>query len=217
MARKLKILSRLQTNYLFAVVRGKSEEDGLEIANHCVSGGIKNIEITYSTPNASLVIKELADTYKDVNEVVIGAGTVTDIAMASQAIQAGAEFVVSPHFDPEISRICHRNAIPYLPGCGTVTEIIQAMETGVDVVKLFPGGLLGPSFIKDVHGPFPYAEMMPSGGVGITNISDWIHLGAWAVGIGSALSKNIAQEGYTSVQKEAAKFVEAMNQAKQTK
>lgn len=206
MTQKSNILTQLQENFIFAVVRGNSQEEGYNISESCISGGIKNIEVTYTTPQASEVIRELSAHYKR-EEAVIGAGTVLDAATANSAILAGAEFVVSPHFDESIAKVCNRYGIPYLPGCGTVTEIVTAMNSGADVVKLFPGGLLGSSFIKDVHGPLPFADMMPSGGVSIDNVHEWVEAGAWSVGVGSALTKNLATEGYDSVKNTARCFV----------
>ncbi|MGX6978817.1 bifunctional 2-keto-4-hydroxyglutarate aldolase/2-keto-3-deoxy-6-phosphogluconate aldolase [Vagococcus elongatus] len=214
MSQKAKILGQLRENYLFAVVRGKTAEEGYKISESCIAGGIKNIEVTYTTPGAGSVIQKLSETVDD-KTAVIGAGTVLDPATANEAILSGAKFVVSPHFDSSIAKVCHRYAIPYLPGCGSVTEIISAMETGVDVVKLFPGGLLGASFIKDVHGPLPYAEMMPSGGVSLDNLDQWMKAGAWAVGVGSALTADLEQLGFDSVTKKAAAFSEKVKELKQ--
>lgn len=213
MSRKMKILSQLKENYVFAVVRGKTAEEALLISEKCVAGGIKNIELTYTTPNASQAIREYATKNTD-SSVMIGAGTVLDAATANEAILAGAQFIVSPHFDARISSVCNRYAIPYLPGCGSVTEIVTAMENGADVVKLFPGGLLGASFIKDVHGPLPFAEMMPSGGVSIDNLDQWIAAGAWAVGVGSALTKDVATAGYESVEVIAKSFIDKVTDLK---
>lgn len=210
MSRKMRVLNQLKENYVFAVVRGKSAEEALLIAEKCVVGGIKNIELTYTTPNVSQAIREYTTINSDPS-VMIGAGTVLDSATANEAILAGAQFIVSPHFDAKISVVCNRYAIPYLPGCGSVTEMIAAMESGADVVKLFPGGLLGVSFIKDVHGPLPFAEMMPSGGVSIDNIDQWIAAGAWAVGVGSALTKEVATAGYDSVEVIAKRFIEKVH------
>lgn len=206
MTQKSQILAQLATNYLFAVVRGKDSQDGFNISEACCQGGIKNIEVTYTTPEAGKVIRELRGSVTD-KDVVIGAGTVLDDITARDAILAGAQFVVSPHFDAKIATVCNRYTIPYLPGCGSVTEILQALESGVDVVKLFPGGLLGASFIKDVHGPIPHVEMMPSGGVSLDNLDQWLGNGAWGVGVGSALTKGVAATGYQSVVIEAEKFV----------
>lgn len=204
--KKMQTLNRLHDNYLVAVVRGKSKADAIAAVEHMIDGGIYNIEITFTTPQAEEVIQHLSQYVIDEN-VVIGAGTVLDSTTARLAILNGAEYVVSRHFDPEIAKMCNRYAVPYLPGCGSVTEIVQAMETGVDLVKLFPGDLLGANFIKNVHGPIPQIELMPSGGVSLDNLEDWYRKGAFAVGIGSALMKN-AKDGNDSVIKEnTEKFV----------
>ena len=204
--KKMQTLNRLHDNYLVAVVRGKSKADAIAAVEHMIDGGIYNIEITFTTPQAEEVIQHLSQHVTDEN-VVIGAGTVLDSTTARLAILNGAEYVVSPHFDPDIAKMCNRYAVPYLPGCGSVTEIVQAMETGVDLVKLFPGDLLGANFIKNVHGPIPQIELMPSGGVSLDNLEDWYRKGTFAVGIGSALMKN-AKDGNDSVIKEnTEKFV----------
>ena len=190
--KKMTILNQLHQNYLVAVIRGKSEQDAIDMIEQIIKGGIYNIEITFTTPNAASVIQYFNQ--KEDPRLLIGAGTVMDTTTASIAIQSGAKYIVSPHFDKEIATICNLNAIPYLPGCGSVTEIVQALKTGADVVKLFPGNLLGASFIKDVHGPIPQVELMPSGGVSIENMHEWYNNGAFAIGIGSALQKG-AKDG----------------------
>lgn len=198
MTHKGSIFNRLKENYLFAVVRGKSEQDGYEVSKAAYEGGIKNIEVTFSTPGAERVINRLAEDFAD-TDMVIGAGTVLDEVSARIAILNGAEFVVSPSFHPEIATICNLYAVPYLPGCGTITEVKDALKAGCDVVKLFPGGLLGPGFIKDLHGPIPWVEAMPSGGVSVDNMEEWINHGAWSVGVGSALTKDLTDGNYGSV------------------
>lgn len=206
MLRKFGILKKMHEGYAVAVVRGKNKEDAIQIATHAFRGGIRSQEITFTTPQAEQVIAELAA--QGDPDMTVGAGTVLDATTARVAIMNGAQYVVSPHFDKEIALMCNRYAIPYLPGCGSVTEIMEAITYGVDVVKLFPGSQLGPSFIKDVKGPIPYAEMMPSGGVSIDNVGDWIEKGAFAVGMGSALTKGIKNGDYSSVEQTAREFME---------
>lgn len=201
------ILSNLKENYLFAVIRGNSAAEATEISEAVYKGEIKNIEVTFTTPQADESIKELSRKYVD-TDMVVGAGTVMDDVTARIAIIAGAEFIVSPNFIPEISKVCNTYAVPYLPGCATVTEITSAMATGVEVVKVFPGGILGPSFIKNVHGPIPHVEMMPSGGVSLENMHEWVDNGAWAVGIGSALTKKLTENGLNSVTEISKQFVD---------
>lgn len=186
---KEQILSKIKKNFLVAVVRGTDDDDAYYISKEIIAGGIKTIEVTFSTMYAESAIKKLSKEFSNDPNVIIGAGTVLDDITARIAILNGAKFVVSPHFDSNISKVCNRYSNPYLPGCGSVTEVINALENGADVVKIFPGGILSSNFIKDVHGPIPYANMMPSGGVNIENIQEWIKNGAFAIGIGSALVK----------------------------
>lgn len=201
------ILSKIKKNGLVAVVRGKDDLDAIEISKKIIKGGIKTIEVTFSTKYADTAIKSLSREYENDKDVIIGAGTVLDDITARIAILNGAEFIVSPHFDKNISTLCNRYSIPYLAGCGSVTEVINAIENGSDVVKIFPGGILGASFIKDVHGPIPYANMMPSGGVNIDNMDKWIQNGAYAIGIGSALTA----KGSDKITEISRAFVEKFN------
>lgn len=203
------MLEKLKSNYFFAVVRGRSAADAMEISRHAIKGGIYNIEITYTTPDASEVIEKLSDEFSGDEKVVVGAGTVMTTELAKEAIAAGAAFLVSPHFSPEIQAIAKENKVLYFPGCATATEIVEAMELGCPIIKLFPGGVLGPGFIKDIHGPVPQVDLMPSGGVSIANVADWKKAGACAVGVGSALSSKVATEGYESVTEIAKAFVAA--------
>ena len=198
--KKWQTLQKLHENFLVAVVRGNSKEHAIAAIHQIIEAGIYNIEVTFTTPQAEVVIAELNKQVKD-SKVVIGAGTVMDPVTARIAILNGASYIVSPHFDKQIAETCNLYSTPYLPGCGSVTEITQAMTAGVDVVKLFPGDLLGPNFIKNVHGPIPNIALMPSGGVSMDNLAEWIEKGAYAVGIGSALLKG-ATDGHDSVIKE---------------
>lgn len=205
------MLTQLKENYFFAVVRGKTAEDAIEIAKHAVLGGIRNIEITYSTPNASEVITKLSDDFKDDTSVVIGAGTVMTTELAKEAIAAGAKFLVSPHFSKEIADIANQEGNLYFPSCATATEIVTAMNASCPIIKVFPGGVVGPGFIKDIHGPIPEVDLMPSGGVSVDNVKEWKNAGAVAVGVGSALASKVATEGYDSVTRIAQSFVSALD------
>lgn len=205
------MLDQLKENYFFAVVRGKSVEDAIEISKHAILGGIRNIEITFSTPDAAKVIQKLSDDFKDDPTVVIGAGTVMNTKLAQEAIDAGAAFLVSPHFDGDIAKQSLEQNNLYFPGCATATEVVRAMNSGCKIIKLFPGGIVGPGFIKDIHGPIPEVDLMPSGGVSVDNVADWKKAGAVAVGVGSALASKVSTDGYESVTAIAKSFVEAVN------
>lgn len=207
--KKFDILNRLRDNYLVAVVRGGNFKETEDMIDAIARGGIKNIEITYTTPDAG----DLIERFSSAEDICIGAGTVMTRETADEAMRKGAQYIVSPHFDPSIAEICNLSHTPYLPGCGTATEITQAYAAGVDVAKVFPGGVLGPSFIKDIKGPIPYANLMPSGGVSKENIGDWIKNGAFAVGIGSALKKGFDGTNPEVVVQNTEAFVEAYHQA----
>lgn len=209
MSVKRDTLNQLQQNFLFAVVRGGTQEEGYEISKAAYEGGIKNIEVTFSTPGAEQVMRQLSEEYAG-TDMVVGAGTVLDEVSARISIMNGAKFVVSPSFNEKIARICNLYTVPYLPGCGSITEVTMALEAGCEVVKLFPGGLLGPGFIKDLHGPIPWVEAMPSGGVSLDNMDKWIANGAWSVGVGSALTKQLKEGGYDSVKAAAKEFADKL-------
>ena len=211
---KNKIIQKIKQNILVAVIRGNNDVDAYNIAKNVIDGGINVIELTFSTPYIENTIEKLSKEFSNNGNIIIGAGTVLDDITARIAIMKGAKFIVSPHLDTNISKICNKYSIPYLPGCATVTEIVKAIESGVDVVKLFPGDLLGPTYIKNVHGPLKNVKMMPSGGVNIDNMDKWINSGSFALGIGSALTKFIKEKGYDSVKKETIKFVNKLNEIK---
>ncbi|PFO06244.1 2-dehydro-3-deoxyphosphogluconate aldolase [Bacillus sp. AFS076308] len=207
MLKKYDILNKIQKGKVVAVVRGRNANDAYEISKACIKGGIKNIEVTFTTPGALEVIKMLSDeTIK--SNAVIGAGTVLDPETARIAMLNGAEYIVSPHFSQEISKICNLYSIPYMPGCLTATEMVEALKTGVDVVKVFPGGLAGTSYIETIKGPLPNINLMPSGGVNLDNVREWLQKGSFAVGIGSVLTKDIEPDNYEEVQKLAKLFIE---------
>ncbi len=145
--------------------------------------------------------------------LILGAGTVADSETARLCIEAGSEFIVSHCFSEDVARMCNRYGIPYMPGVGTVTELVRAMEWGSDVVKAFPGDVLGPKFIKAVHGPLPGAQIMPIGGVTPANLEEWFKAGAFAVGLGSALAKPNGKEGdYPLIEATAREIVEKILQ-----
>lgn len=207
--KKFSILNKIRENYLIAVVRGKGFDDTVKMIESIVEGGIKNIEITYTTPKAG----ELIEHFSDHEDICVGAGTVMSSETADEAIRRGAQYVVSPHFDAAVSELCNLNQLPYLPGCATATEIITAMKSGVDVIKVFPGGVLGASFIKDIKGPIPHASLMPSGGVNKDNMGEWIKNGAFAIGIGSALAKGYNGSNPEIVKANTESFVSAYEAA----
>lgn len=206
--RKYEVLKRIEDVGIVAVIRAENSEKAKKISLACMEGGIDSIEITFTVPGADDVIKNLTKEFG--NKLLVGAGTVLDSETARIAILAGAKYIVSPAFDIETAKLCNRYQVPYMPGCMTITEMITAMEAGADVIKVFPGSAFGPSFIKAVKGPLPQAVLMPTGGVSIDNVDQWIKNGCIAVGVGGNLTKG-SSEDMTNAAKE---FVEKIKEAR---
>ncbi len=210
---KQQILEKVISKGIVAVVRAETVEKAINIAKACLKGGISAIEITYTVPNATEVIKTLIKNFSPA-ELIIGAGTVLDSKTAKTAIAAGAEFVVSPGFDLETCTLCNQSQIPYIPGCMTVTEIITALKAGADIIKLFPGSVLGPEFVKAVKSPLPQAPLMPTGGVSLDNVKTWIQNGSIAVGVGGELTSGAKTGNYKLITETAKKFIAAIEEAR---
>jgi 2-dehydro-3-deoxyphosphogluconate aldolase/(4S)-4-hydroxy-2-oxoglutarate aldolase len=210
---KHKVVSRIIESGLVAVVRAESTEQAARIAAACAEGGAAAVEITFTVPGAANVISDLAKQFGN-NEILIGAGTVLDSETARIAILSGAQFVVSPAVDSEAARLCNRYQIAYMPGAATTREVIEGMECGADIVKVFPGETLGPSFVKAVRGPLPQALLMPTGGVDVHNVSDWIKAGCVAVGVGGYLTAGAKTGDFKSITSLARQFIEKVRSAR---
>ncbi|MBR2847558.1 MAG: bifunctional 2-keto-4-hydroxyglutarate aldolase/2-keto-3-deoxy-6-phosphogluconate aldolase [Clostridia bacterium] len=213
---KEKVITKITDVGVVAVVRAESSDQAIRIADACIEGGIPAIELTFTVPRANKVIEDLAAKYSH-GEIILGAGTVMDPETARIAILAGAEYVVSPYFNAETVKTCNRYRVPCMPGAMTIKEVVEAMEAGADIVKIFPGDLFGPKIIKDIKGPIPYAKMMPTGGVDIDNVHEWINAGAVAVGTGSSLTKGAKTGDYAAVTATAKQFVAKVKEAREAK
>jgi len=211
---RLETIRKISEYGIVAVIRATSKEDGVKIVDAVKKGGIKALEITMTVPGAVDIIKELSQIYKD-EDVLIGAGTVLDPETARICILAGAKYIVSPSLNPETVKLCNRYRVPIMPGVMTVKEAIEALELGVEIIKVFPGNVFGPSIIKAFKGPLPQANFMPTGGVSLDNVRDWIKAGAVAVGTGGDLTKGAKNGNYELVAQTAAKFVEAVKEARE--
>lgn len=207
------VLSKIRNNGVVAVVRAESSDQAIKIAEACMAGGVRAIELTFTVPRAHTVIGDLAKRFGE-DEIILGAGTVLDPETARIAILEGAQYIVAPSFNPETVKLCNRYRIPCMPGCMTIREIIDAMEAGADIIKVFPGELSGPGFIKAVKGPLPHAALMPTGGVTANNVGEWIAAGAVAVGAGSALTAGAKTGDWAKVTATAKAFVDAVNLAR---
>ncbi|MGA2185933.1 MAG: bifunctional 2-keto-4-hydroxyglutarate aldolase/2-keto-3-deoxy-6-phosphogluconate aldolase [Bryobacteraceae bacterium] len=209
----LKILGRIVESGLVAVVRASSSDEAAQTAEACALGGVGAIEITLTVPGAVQVIQDLIARF-GTGSIPVGAGTVLDAETARLAILAGAQFIVSPSPDAATGRLCNRYGIPWLPGAQTVREVIEAMELGADIVKVFPGEVLGPAFIRAVKGPLPQASLMPTGGVTLENAGEWIQAGAVALGVGGSLTKGAKTGDFQSITELARQFSERIKQAR---
>lgn len=197
---------------LVAVIRAENPDQAFRIAEACAAGGVAALEITFTVPGAAGVIEHLAK--KCSHEILLGAGTVLDPETARIAILAGAHFVVSPALNPETARLCNRYQVPYMPGAATIREVVEAMECGADIVKVFPGEILGPAFVKAVKGPLPQAQLMPTGGVSLENVVDWIRAGSVALGVGGNLTAGAKTGDFVSITHLARQFVEKIKEAR---
>lgn len=213
MLNKIKVLNRVVETGVVAVIRGLNVEEAIKIASSSVEGGIDILEITFTVPKATLVIERLVEIYGD--KAVVGAGTVLDSETARIAILSGAQFIVGPNFDLEVAKLCNRYGIPYMAGCMTINEIIKAMEAGTDVIKLFPGSVYGPSMIKDIKAPLPQVTIMPTGGVSLENVHEWIGNGCIAVGVGGALTAPSKTGDYKKISEIARQFVDKVKEVRE--
>ncbi|MEZ4766757.1 MAG: bifunctional 4-hydroxy-2-oxoglutarate aldolase/2-dehydro-3-deoxy-phosphogluconate aldolase [Calditrichia bacterium] len=182
---RFEIVQKIIDDGAVAVIRMSDSHKLLRVAEALLEGGISALEITMTTPNALKVIEEASRQLP--GEVLIGVGSVLDSETARLAINAGAKYVVSPIFKTEIVQTAHRYNLPVMPGCFTPTEILTAHEAGADIVKVFPADVVGMPFFKAIKAPMPHLNLMPTGGVSLTNAGDWLKAGACAVGVGGAL------------------------------
>ncbi len=189
----IEVLQKIKAEGICAIIRGQTLDSLYNIVDALISGGIRIVEITFDTNNADDMIGELTKYYKD--DVLVGAGTVIDSETARTAILAGAKFVLSPTLNVNVIKMCKRYSVLAVPGVTTATEALTAWENGAQLVKIFPAGVLGPNYIKQIKGPLSQIEMMAVGSVDLENFKQLINAGACAAGIGGELvSSNLVKE-----------------------
>ena len=210
---KLKYLNKIVDSGLVVVIRADSADQACRIADACAEGGVAAMEVTFTFSGAVEAIAELAKRYQS-GDILVGAGTVLDPETTRHALLAGAQFIVSPSCNPDVARMCRRYQVPYMPGAGTSQEVLSAMEDGADIVKLFPGEALGPSFVRALRGPLPHAPLMPTGGVSAENAAEWIKAGCVALGVGGNLTKGAKTGDYQSITKLARQLVNNIQAAR---
>lgn len=185
MIKKISVINKILQEAFVLVLRTDTKESGLTVAKSAIKGGCKLIEITFTTPGAQEIIKELNSL--NIDGICIGAGTVLDPETARIAINSGAEFIVSPTFNKDTAILCNRYGIVYISGCFTPKEIIEAREYGVDIIKLFPGSVFKPSIIKDIKAPIRGIGIMVSGGITFENMEQWLENGCDVISVGSSI------------------------------
>lgn len=201
---------RIVTGRAVAIVRLHDAAPLVDVAQALVAGGIRAFEFTLTTPGALAAIERCRGVFDA--DVVVGAGTVLDTEDARRAIDAGAQFLVSPGVDMSVIGAARESGVLSIPGAMTPTEIVAAWRAGADVVKLFPARALGPRYLSDVLGPLPDVRLMPTGGIDATNAPDYLRAGAAAVAVGGALVDfmSIARADWASLTKRARALVAAV-------
>jgi len=204
---RAEITAAIEQLGVVAIIRLQDPHALHGVVQALAEGGVRALEVTMTVPRAIELIAELAPTLPD--GFLLGAGTLLDAATTRRAITAGAQFIVSPVFRPDVISAGHEMDVPVMPGCFTATEILNAWEAGADIVKVFPATSVGPSYLKDIRGPLPHVKLMPTGGVSIDNVGDWLKAGAVAVGVGSALldAKAIAAGSYGVIADNARRMI----------
>lgn len=200
------MLDKIKKEGIVAVIRAKDHQEALGYINACVNGGVKAVELTYTIPNVVELIKYVNENYDE--DVLVGVGSVLNGKMAKDAIEAGASYVVSPGFSDEVNTVCYEMNTLYLPGCMTVTEVMNALDKGNKMIKLFPGEVFGAKYVKAVKAPIPHVEIMPTGGVSIDNVEEWFKMGVSCVGVGSSLLGAGSLEDIENLAKEFKRKIE---------
>lgn len=202
------VLQRMRKTGLVPVLRAESEEQGFQLAEAIVEGGVDILEVTMTVPKALSLMRLLI---KERPDILVGAGTVLDPETARICILEGAQFVVSPGTNAKTIEMCRRYSIAALPGALTPTEVITAWEAGADVIKVFPASAMGgAAYLKSLKAPLPQVELIPTGGVSLATARDFLDAGAMALGIGADLVhiKSILEGNAIHITEHARKYVE---------
>ena len=201
------IVAEIERLGVVAIIRMPDPAALRAVVDALAEGGVRALEVTMTVPRAIELIAEIAPTLP--RDFIFGAGTLLDGETVRRAVGAGAQFIVSPVFKPEVVEAAHDAGVPVMPGCFTPTEILGAWEMGADIIKVFPATSVGPGYLKDIRGPLPQIKLMPTGGVSIDNVGDWLRAGAVGVGVGSALvdTKAIAAKQFNVITDNARRIV----------
>jgi 2-dehydro-3-deoxyphosphogluconate aldolase/(4S)-4-hydroxy-2-oxoglutarate aldolase len=208
----MEALQRIEEVGVVPIIRAPSPDHALRICEALIAAEMPILEVTFTVPGAAQVIRELRLKHP---ELLVGAGTVLDAPTARAAIAEGAQFLVSVTAPPDVMALGHDAGIPVIPGAYTPTEIIAALALGAQVVKLFPAELGGPAYLRTLRGPLPSLRAFPTGGVSPENIREWFAAGAVAVGVGSVLTRDVADSGdYEGLGQRARALIEVVRDAR---
>ncbi len=213
---KTEDLTRVLQHGIVAVIRANKGDLLVDVAEALLAGGVEIMEVTFTVPQAHRVLERVAEKIGD--RVLLGAGTVLDTETARLAILSGADFVVSPHTNLGVIELCQRYDKLVMPGALTPTEVVSAWQAGADIVKIFPSDLTGPQYLKALHGPLPQVKLMPTGGVNLDTVAEFLKCGACALGVGGALVENAAVKAgdFTRIESLARQFVQLFQQNRTT-
>lgn len=217
MNRKKELIASIVECGIVAVVRGQAKGEILQAIEAALEGGVNAIEVTFTVPSPLEIISGLAE--KVGPDVVLGAGTVLTAKMALDAIDAGAQFIVSPSTNVETIEAAKSKGVPVFPGALTPTEVLTAWQVGADMVKIFPANIVGPGYLKDLHGPFPDIPFMPTGGVDLSTCRSWLEAGATCLGVGGALidRKLMAEGNFSEITRRACEFRRIIDEFRSTR
>lgn len=216
---RLEVVQQMKESGMVPLFYHKNINVAKAVLKACYDGGARLMEFTSRGDFAFEIFNQLIKyAIEELPGMILGVGSVTDAAAASQYMLAGANFVVTPVFREDIAIVCNRRKVLWSPGCGSLTEIARAEELGCELVKLFPGSTYGPGFVKAILGPQPWTSIMPTGGVSteVENLKGWFEAGVTCVGMGSKLiSKEIlANESYSKLTQDVKKTLETIRELK---
>lgn len=214
---KIAVMQKMAATRMVPVFYHADAEVTRQVVRACYTGGVRAFEFTNRGDMAHEVFSDVIKfVRRECPELALGVGSVVDAPTAALYMQMGADFVVGPLLNEEVARACNRRCVPYTPGCGTVSEVGRAQELGCDLIKVFPGDVLGPKFVKGIMAPMPWTRLMVTGGVEPTeeNLQAWRKAGVFCVGMGSKLfpKERIAANDWDFVSEQCRKSIEILNQ-----
>lgn len=214
---KIAVMQKMAATRMVPVFYHADAEVTRQVVRACYTGGVRAFEFTNRGDMAHEVFSDVIKfVRRECPELALGVGSVVDAPTAALYMQMGADFVVGPLLNEEVARVCNRRCVPYTPGCGTVSEVGRAQELGCDLIKVFPGDVLGPKFVKGIMAPMPWTRLMVTGGVEPTeeNLQAWRKAGVFCVGMGSKLfpKERVAANDWDFVSEQCRKSIEILKQ-----